>query len=144
MTNGSSETGKTSLADIAKFSIAVACLIGFAWLVIYLLRMLNAPDIAWTRGVYLLSGVEAVAFAAAGFLFGREVNRERAENAEKRAADAADKAAAESKKASEAETKGTYLATLIRSKSDLRARKTSDLEGLRGEPDRKANSDKSG
>ena len=57
MTNGSSEPGKTSLAAIAKFTIAVACLIGFAWLVIYLLRMLNAPDIAWTRELLTTSPV---------------------------------------------------------------------------------------
>jgi hypothetical protein len=138
MSNEISETGRTSLADIGKFIIAVLCLIGFAWLVVFLLGMLNAQEPAWTRAVYLLSGVEAVAFAAAGFLFGREVNRERAEKAEKRADVAADKAAAESKKASEAETKGNSLAALIRSKSDSLARKTADLEELRGVPDRKA------
>jgi len=39
-------------------------------------------DAQWNRYVYLVNGVEAIVFAAAGFLFGREVNRQRAENAE--------------------------------------------------------------
>jgi hypothetical protein len=39
----------------------------------------------WGRNVYLYGGLEALAFAAAGFLFGREVNRQRAERAERHA-----------------------------------------------------------
>ncbi len=42
----------------------------------------QAPEVQWQRYIYLYGGVEAIAFAAAGFLFGREVNRQRAENAE--------------------------------------------------------------
>jgi len=36
----------------------------------------------WEHTVYLLTGFEAIVFAATGFLFGREVNRARAEKAE--------------------------------------------------------------
>jgi hypothetical protein len=40
----------------------------------------------WARYTYLFNGLEAIAFAAAGFLFGREVNRQRADRAEQSAA----------------------------------------------------------
>ena len=41
-----------------------------------------SPD-TWIRFTMLLTGVEALVFAATGWLFGREVNRARAEAAEK-------------------------------------------------------------
>jgi len=52
----------------------------------YMFTVTDAQEPQWTRYVYLLTGVEAIAFAAAGFLFGKEVHREQAQNAEKRAA----------------------------------------------------------
>lgn len=70
-------------------------------LVVYLLGMLvmyfarSAVEVTWSRLVFLYGGLEAMAFAAAGYLFGREVNRARAETAEARA----DEAQAESKDA---------------------------------------------
>ena len=42
----------------------------------------------WGQYTYFLKGVEAIALAAVGFLFGKEVNSERAEAAEARAKDA--------------------------------------------------------
>lgn len=75
-------------------AIAVACvaLTGFGALIIYMMSRLGLQEPQWSRALYLLNGVEAVAFAAAGYLFGREVNRGRAENAEKRADQAEDTA----------------------------------------------------
>jgi hypothetical protein len=74
----------------------------------------------WTRAAYLLGGVEAIAFAAAGYFFGREVNRQRAESAEEQAdqagqqAEQARSAALEAeKRATEAETKGKSLKAAI-------------------------------
>lgn len=43
-------------------------------------------DATWSRYINLYSGLEALAYAAAGFLFGREVNRQRADRAEADAA----------------------------------------------------------
>lgn len=69
--------------------LGVIALFGFAALILHLLgRATKAEELEWTRLVYLLSGVEAIAFAAAGYFFGREVNRARAEGAEKRADEA--------------------------------------------------------
>lgn len=42
----------------------------------------TTTELEWGRNAFLYGGVEALAYAAAGFLFGREVNRKRAESAE--------------------------------------------------------------
>jgi hypothetical protein len=70
---------------VAATVVAIAALFGFALLVIHMLRMTSADDKTWTRTTYLLHSVEAIAFAGAGFLFGKEVHRQQAEKAESRA-----------------------------------------------------------
>lgn len=76
-------------------TIAVALVglyIVFAW------RIYNSRDEeaeAWARGLVVFGGIEALAFAAAGWMFGREVNRKALANAEKEA----DKADGEAKQA---------------------------------------------
>ena len=64
--------------------------------------------------------MEAIAFAAAGYFFGREVNRQRAERAEEEAVQAGQKtqqarldAVEAEKRATEAETKGKTLKAVI-------------------------------
>jgi hypothetical protein len=83
--------------------------------------------------VYIFGSVEAIAFTAAGYFFGKEVHRERAENAEKSAeknrekADAADaqRSAAERRESearqreAEARANGNALAAAITSKADV-------------------------
>ena len=65
---------------------------------------------------YLLSRVEAVVFAAAGFLFGREVNRARAEQAEERATTAQIQKSEAENQRTEAITKGKNLTAAINAK----------------------------
>ena len=79
--------------------------------------ILPASDLEWARATYLLNGLEALAFAGAGFFFGREVNRQRAERAEdaKNAADARADQATDT--AADAKAKGLALATTIRSQA---------------------------
>lgn len=74
----------SQLKDLIATGIGIVALGGFAILIMHLLGRTNAAELEWSRLVYLLSGVEAIAFAAAGYFFGREVNRKRAESAEKR------------------------------------------------------------
>ena len=63
---------------------AVAIGIWIAFVVVMLLRT-DAPDLQWTRLTFVFSSVEAIAFAAAGALFGVTVQQERVRNAEERA-----------------------------------------------------------
>lgn len=98
----SPDTG-VSWKDGIVYGVAVLALIGFAVLVLFLfLKAPGASELEWTRSVYLLSAVEAVAFAAAGFLFGKEVHRQQAEKAEEQAAEAQIQAVAAQNDASEA------------------------------------------
>lgn len=98
---------------------AIVILIGLAIFIIYMLRHISAGETEWTRYVYLLTGVEAVGFAAAGYLFGKDVNRVRAEKAEARAVSAQLSANNAQKRAVEAETKGQDLTSLIQTKAKM-------------------------
>jgi hypothetical protein len=98
-TNGAAKPQPTKLALIAA-AAALLIWVGFA---IYLLSQSGASDVKWTRVAWVFSSIEAVAFAAAGLLFGTTVNRQRAERAE---------ADAESKR-KEAEN-GRALATALK------------------------------
>jgi hypothetical protein len=60
----------------------------------------------WERWVYVFGAAEAIAFAAVGWVFGKEVNRERAESAENRAK------SAEAEKTEE-KKKGAALAGMV-------------------------------
>jgi hypothetical protein len=60
----------------------------------------------WERWVYVFGAAEAIGFTAIGWIFGKEVNRQRAEEAEKTAKAADGKAAAE-------QSKGSALAGLV-------------------------------
>src|SRR2546425_13259833 len=65
--------------------VAIAVLFIFWSLMRQMMGQTKVPELEWSRSAYLYAGVEAIAYAAAGFLFGREVHRQRAEKAEQRA-----------------------------------------------------------
>lgn len=96
-------------------------------LIFYGLRLISMAKIAssstesiWAHHVYLTDGLEALAFSAAGFLFGKEVHRKQAEKAEKHASSAEARASqAESQanqahvQASLADEKGRMLGQFV-------------------------------
>lgn len=107
--------------DPAVLAIATAALVALAALIMYLLRNLGMPHEQWTRAILLLSGVEAVAFAAAGYVFASQVRRGQIAAAEEKTAQVARRAeaqvsAAEAKAAREARdaANGRRLAEEIR------------------------------
>lgn len=71
-------------------------------------------EIQWGRNAYLYAGVEALAYAAAGFLFGREVNRQRAERAEENADRAQRETGAAQRVAAQSVANGRALAEGVR------------------------------
>jgi hypothetical protein len=60
---------------------AIVALIVLVVFIVILWGKADDPDneTAWARWTFLLAGIEAIAFAGAGFMFGREVNRATAE-----------------------------------------------------------------
>ncbi len=125
------------IRTFAAIVTTVALLVFFA-LVFYLLFQVGVEDPAWTRYVYLLTGVETIAFAGVGWLFGREVHRAQVQSAEQRAENAVkskdqaqqEKSAAEQKYATE-RTKGETFATAVYSL--LSGQGTADAKATDGE-----------
>ena len=78
----------------------------------------SVTEVEWGRNVFLYGGLEALAFAAAGFLFGREVNRQRAETAERRADSAQRSADAARNSAAISAANGRALAEGVRALDD--------------------------
>ena len=76
-----SGTAKVSVSGtaLATAFVVLAAFTGFVW---YMITQRSAGDIAWSRLAWLFSSVEAIAFGAAGALFGSNVQRQRAEKAE--------------------------------------------------------------
>jgi chemotaxis protein histidine kinase CheA len=112
------KTGSTWI-DCAKVGLATAVLLGFGWILFYMFGETKTAETEWTRAVNLFQGVEAVAFAAAGFIFGKDVHRARAENAEKRA-DANEKEA----------SKGKALAEVVKAKAHAHPAKAATFAAM--------------
>lgn len=64
---------------------AVVVLILFSVFVVFLVVQADVSELRWSRLVWLFASVEAIAFGAAGALFGSSIQRSRAENAEEEA-----------------------------------------------------------
>jgi hypothetical protein len=91
----------------ARIVTAVLLLVTFGAFAVFL--VLNADTgnaVEWERWVYVFGAIQAPAFTAIGWLFGREVNRERADAAERRAGEADAERA-------EAEVNGAKLAGMV-------------------------------
>jgi hypothetical protein len=73
--------------------VAILVLAGFALFVVFLVAHVDEDDVEWTRLAWVFASVEAIAFGAAGALFGSSIQRERAEKAEASAKENADAAA---------------------------------------------------
>jgi len=111
--------------------VAIVVLYIFWSLVKMMMGQTKAPELEWNRSAYLFAGVEAVAYAAAGFLFGREVHRQRAEKAERRAESEQHRATEANKKATEQTVKGQALKKVINAKRASRS-VVVEMEGLQG------------
>ncbi len=104
--------GQSKLSGLALY-VAIAALV--AWLVftVYLLFQVNSNELAWTRIAWVFASVEAIAFAAAGALFGTAVQRENVERAEDRATTAEEVAESNRDHA----TKGRVLAASLQAEA---------------------------
>lgn len=73
--------------------VAAFVLVGFGVFVVFLVAQVDEDDVAWSRLAWIFASVEAIAFGAAGALFGSSIQRERAEKAEESARENAQAAA---------------------------------------------------
>ena len=111
--------------DTAKLSrplttVAIVILIGFALLLYHMYQIAPTKEEAlWNRSLALFGSVEAIAFTAAGYLFGKEVHREQAQTAERRANEKTAEAVEAKVAAAEAQAKGLSLRRAIEAKQPL-------------------------
>jgi Zn-dependent protease with chaperone function len=84
MSNGDVKETRTGLSGAPMVLAILAVLIWVAFVVVMLLAA-DSGDRTWTRLTFVFGSVEAIAFAAAGALFGVSVQRERVQKAEERA-----------------------------------------------------------
>jgi len=120
MANGTSRISTPAMV------VAILVLVAFGGLLAYLFSISSAAsETLWNRSIFLYGGVEALAFAAAGFLFGKEVHRAQAENAEQRAEEKTREAERQATKAATAEANGRSLAKVIEAKANPPAAATS-------------------
>jgi hypothetical protein len=93
MTGSTRNTGQSRLSTptvVAAFLVLIA----FGILVAYLIGQIDqSNEVRWTRLSWIFASVEAIAFGAAGALFGSTIQRQRAENAESAASENASAAA---------------------------------------------------
>lgn len=85
------DTGRSSLGGAA-LAVAVAVIVVWLAFLVWLVVEVKSTEVTWSRLLVVLGSVEAVAFAAAGALFGTTVQRQRVQD-EKERADAAETAA---------------------------------------------------
>jgi hypothetical protein len=89
--------------------VATSALVAWLGLACFLLVRSNVAEIQWSRQAWIFSSVEAVAFTAAGALFGTAVQRHHVDRAEDRA-EQAEKSALENGLAAE---RGRALAAAL-------------------------------
>ena len=95
--------------------LAALVLVGYIVFVVYMASAANDPDdLKWTRLVYIFGSTEAIVFGTVGWIFGREINRERAEKAEDRATKASSDASKADATAEVAIKSGYILAGEVR------------------------------
>lgn len=100
-----------TLKDLTAPILGVVILVAFAIFIVYLVRNLNLQETQWTRAIFLFGGVEAVAFAAAGYFFGTQVQRGRVEAAQSEAGAATQVADAANETTKAERRASTVLAT---------------------------------
>jgi len=78
------QNGGTPLAGVALVA-SVTVIVAWLGFLVWLLIEVDQSEVIWTRLLVVLGSVEAVAFAAAGALFGTSVQRQRVEEQRERA-----------------------------------------------------------
>jgi hypothetical protein len=99
---------------VATIVSVVALVVYLVFIVVMLLNAGSQEELFWTRALYLFGGIETIAFAGAGYLLGQQVNRERAEVAEKRAETETLRANESQQTATAVVVKGQHLAAQVR------------------------------
>jgi hypothetical protein len=116
---GDSDSSTTTKLSLLAAVVAVALIIAYLAFAAVQWRSVESEDLAYTRRSQILSGLEALAFAAAGAILGTSVQRRVTEKAEDEARAAKQEAKAQKVRADAEEAdaeKGRALENLARAK----------------------------
>jgi uncharacterized membrane protein YsdA (DUF1294 family) len=75
-------SGSPAVLSRGAFTVALIVLVAWCVFVVYMINTAGATELHWSRLAWLFTSVEAVAFGAAGAIFGSSIQRQRAERAE--------------------------------------------------------------
>jgi len=119
---GGAAPPRTALPDRfwwVPYAVGLGVLVAYGLLLSRMFDDVSEKDpVVWGRMIYLFAGVESLAFAAAGFFFGREVNRGRAEAAETRAEQQQNRAARAETYAATKKAQGQVITERLRELTD--------------------------
>jgi len=120
-------------------ALAIAIIVVLAWLGLlgWLVARTGAQEVEWARLFSVLGSLEAVAFAAAGALFGTTIQKQRVNEAHARAEKAEGRASEAEKTAAEktqAAANGRALASAVKARAAHRARPGDQLERVSATP----------
>jgi hypothetical protein len=119
-----------NLKSNVALGVAVFILLATTTLIAFLIFHVSTDEETWKRYTYLLTGVEAVVFAAVGWLFGKEVHREQAEKAEMSRKEAEEKGREASEKAAGEAEKGRGLARAVLAAAEQESGQQEILESV--------------
>lgn len=124
--------------------VAVCALLAFLALVLLMFLQRGSSETTWSRLVYLLTGLEAVSFAGAGWIFGKEVHKAEVQRAEQEvqtqrqlASESEDKARNASEVAHAEKVRGVRLAQAVETANAQPTTRPSEEREIaaRGTPD---------
>ena len=113
-------------------AIAALLALGLAGAVVAAAVHAGVDSDRWTKYVYLLGIPQAIGFAGAGWLWGKEVHREQAASAETRATKAVADATAATGEAAKQEQKVANLVSVIQGHADAEPDDVGGAVGVRG------------
>jgi len=116
---GSNEDEADSARNIAGLVVAAVALSAFFISLLVLGEGRRREQRDGVGAMDLFGGIEAVAFAATGWIFGREVNRAAVAQSQKQAKEAQDEAKAQRERAVEAVTSGKRMRDSIIAKAGI-------------------------
>ncbi|TCI90728.1 hypothetical protein [Tenacibaculum sp. M341] len=79
------KSSNTDFLQKSKFRLAIGILFFYLIFIVFLTFYIEVDEKYWSRFLFLFSGVEAIVFAAIGYVFGRDVSRSIEKNAEENA-----------------------------------------------------------
>jgi hypothetical protein len=114
--------------NTVRAGVTIVALAALGAFLVFLLNHADDGGGVWDRYLYLYSGLEAIAFAGVGWLFGREVHRAQAETAQQRADEQTKRADAATEEAVKERERGQAFAGAVVVKSEARAGQASEQQ----------------